>query len=326
MIIQDLFKLMRRHLKFLIGGSLILTFLALGWSMLMQPSYSATASFVTNGDLALAQGYANNAAASYSNNTTKISCSSVSSSRTVVVTATGDNPYSCVEAANNVANETVKQYKEANSSIIASISEAGFATSNNPSMVKTGFMAFFGGLLLTVCIVLLLDWIRAPIRSKEDISMSCDIPILGTAPSQEGGEQLLANLQFSYGSKPATVAIIPVGVPSTAPVTSRELAGAMERSDIRVKLVKGSPAAKKFRVAVPEGAAVIVSCEPLEAGMGAAYIAHNADTTILCVSEWTDSKRQLAAVIKEMELAKANIAGIAYLPEEQKPKRSRDAE
>lgn len=91
---------------------------------------------------------------------------------------------------------------------------------------------------------------------------------------------------------------------------------ALERSDVRVKLVKGSPHAKKFQVTVPPDAAIVVSCEPLSVGMGAAYIAHNADATVLCISEWTDTRKQLLSTIRELELAKANIAGIAYLPEE----------
>lgn len=324
MTVFDLLKLLKRHIKLMIVVPIVCAVLAFAWSMLIQASYSATASFVTNGDLALAQGLANNVAASYSNNTTKVTCSSVSSSKTIVVTAIGDNPYSCVDTANNVANETVKQYKEASSSIIAAVSEAGFATSNNPSLIKMAFVALLGGLLLAICFVLLVDWFKAPVKSREDIESSFTLPILGSAPSAEGGEEILANLQFSHGGKPSTVAVIPVGTPSAAPVVARELGGAFERSDIRVKLVKGSPAAKKFKVAVPEDAAVIVSCEPLKEGMGAAYIAHNADATILCVSEWTDSKKQIAAVIKEMKLAKVNIAGFAYLPEEQKPKHSRE--
>ena len=123
--------------------------------------------------------------------------------------------------------------------------------------------------------------------------------------------------------RPSTIAVVPVGAETTAPIVARELAEALERSDVRVKLVKGSPHAKKFQVTVPEDAAIVVSCEPLDAGMGAAYIAHNADVTVLCVSEWTDSKRQLAATVQELELAKANIAGMAYLPEEKKPREPR---
>ena len=164
---------------------------------------------------------------------------------------------------------------------------------------------------------------KLPIKSRKDVEDESGFPVLGVAPSLEGGERLLANLLFCCNMRPSTIAVVPVGAETTAPIVARELAEALERSDVRVKLVKGSPHAKKFQVTVPEDAAIVVSCEPLDAGMGAAYIAHNADVTVLCVSEWTDSKRQLAATVQELELAKANIAGMAYLPEEKKPREPR---
>lgn len=136
----------------------------------------------------------------------------------------------------------------------------------------------------------------------------------------EGCEQILANLQFSCDGRPAAVAVVPVGNSATNPVVARGLASAFERSDARVKLVKGSPHAKKFQVSVPPDAAIVVSCEPLDEGVGTAYIAHGADVTVLCVIEWADSKSQLASVIDELKLAKANIAGIAYLSEPKKAK------
>ena len=321
MTLEDLVALLKRHVKLCILVPVVCIILAVGWNFLFQTGYTAAASFVTSGDLALAQGLSNNIAASYSNSTLKVSCSSVASSKTIVITASGDNPDSCVEAANNVANDAVKEYKSVNESIIASINEATFATSNNSSLVKTALTAFFGGLFIVIFLILIFDWVRAPLKSVHDIEGCTDYPVIGTAISPQSSERLLANIQFIYRGKPSTVAVVPIGSASAAPIVARELCGAFERVDVRVRLVKGSPAATKFRVAVPDGAAVMVSCEPLDLGMGAAYIANNADVTVVCVREWTDSKKQLASTLKELELAKANIVGIAYLPEE-KIKRS----
>lgn len=84
-----------------------------------------------------------------------------------------------------------------------------------------------------------VDGVRAPIKSPGEAESVCKLPILGM-PVAEGGERLLANLLFRCGERPSTIAVVPVGVESTAPVTARELASALERSDVRVKLVKGS--------------------------------------------------------------------------------------
>lgn len=325
MTLLDLLRLIKRNIKLVIALPVICVLFAVAWSMFTQGSYTATASFVTNGDLALAQGLAAKEASSHSNAEMQVSCSSVSASKQIVIKATGSNSSACIEAANNVANSTVRQYKEASNNIIATVSEASYAVSNSSSVLKVALLAILVGLFLAVCFVVFIDGIKAPIRSREDIESSSKLPVLGNVPSSDGGERLLANLQFCHGARPSTVAVVPIGVAMTAPVVARELAGALERSDVRVKLVKGSPHANKFQVSVPEDAAIVVSCEPLEVGMGAAYIAHGADVTVLCASEWADSRRQLVSVVRELGLAKAKIIGVAFLPEEKKAREPRRA-
>ena len=324
MTIRDLLGLIRRNAKLTIVLCIIFVVAAIIWSVFTHTSYTATASFVTSGDLALAQGLANNQAASHSNSDVRVSCSSLAAAKQVTVNATGSDPNLCVEVANVVASETVKQYKEANANVIATINEASYAVSNGLSVFKYMFASLVAALFISIFIILIRNYIQDPVKSSRDIEDTVNLPVLGHAPSPEGGERLLANLQFRNNGRPSTVAIVPVGAAATAPIAARELAGALERSDIRVKLVKGSPHAKKFQVSVPDGAAIVVSCEPLDDGMGAAYIAHNADATIICAAEWTDSKKQLASTVQELNLAKANIAGAVIIPEEKKPKRPRD--
>lgn len=199
------------------------------------------------------------------------------------------------------------------------------ATSDAPSLVRSVLIALALGLLISLCIIVFLDALRVPLKSHEDVEGASGLLVLGDVPSLDGGDRLLANLQFRCDGRPSTVAVVPVGISTSAPAAARELASALERSDVRVKLVKGSPHAKRFQVSVPEDAAIVVSCESLEEGMGAAYIAHNADATVLCVSEWTDSRKQLTATIQELELAKANIAGIVCLPEQKQLKQARES-
>lgn len=320
MTLHDLLRLLKRYFMLVVALPIACLIGTVAVLLLMPPSYVATSSFVTSGDLALAQGLASKEAASYSSSQVHVSSASLSSSKQVTITAVGADQNLCITAANEVANNAVKQYREANSSIVGTVSEATYAMYNGPSMIRSAIVAFFAGLLIAIFVIILLDAVKLPIKSRKDVEDESGFPVLGVAPSLEGGERLLANLQFCCNMRPSTIAVVPVGAETTAPIVARELAGALERSDVRVKLVKGSPHAKKFQVTVPEDAAIVVSCEPLDAGMGAAYIAHNADVTVLCVSEWTDSKRQLAATVQELELAKANIAGVTFLPEPKKAK------
>lgn len=324
MTLSDLLKLLLRNLKLLIILPVALTIVAIGWSLLTHGNFTATASFITSGNLALAQGLASQEAAGYSSSDVTISCSSDSAIKQVMISATGSDSAACVDTANKVAEETIKKYKTADNTVTVSATNASYAQNDRPSLLKTALLAIFAGLFIAICIIVFIDALKSPIKSPENAENDSELPVLGLVPSSEGGERLLANLQFRCDKRPSAIAIVPVGTAATAPVVARELAAALERIEVRVKLVKGSPHAKKFQVNVPEDAAIVVSCEPITMGMGAAYIAHNADATILCVSEWTDSKKQLLSTLNELKLAKANIAGIAYLPEEKKPKEPKE--
>lgn len=326
MTILDLMRLIQRHLKLVIALPIIFAVVALAYSFFIQASYTATANFITNGDLAFAQGLASKEATSYAKLGVQISCSSQSSSKQVTISATGSDATQCIEAANTVANNAVSQYKSSSSSVIATVTEATSAVRNTPSPLRVAATAFALGLFVAICIVVLIDIAKAPIKSREDAENACELPVFGTGTSVEDGDRILANLQFACGKRPSTIAVVPIGQADSAVVISNELVNALERSSVRTRIVKGSPHARKFKVSVPEDAAVVVCCPPIAAGAGASYIANSSDATVLCVTEWTDSKRQLLATMRELELAKANIAGLAYLPEDKEATEAARAE
>ncbi len=326
MTILDLMRLIQRHLKLVIALPIIFAVVALAYSFSIQASYTATANFITNGDLAFAQGLASKEATSYAKSGVQISCSSQSSNKQVTISATGSDATQCIEAANTVANNAVSQYKSSSSSVIAIVTEATSAVRNTSSPLRVAATAFALGLFVAICIVVLIDIAKAPIKSREDAENACELPVLGTGTSVEDGDRILANLQFACGKRPSTIAVVPIGQADSAVVISNELVNALERSSVRTRIVKGSPHARKFKVSVPEDAAVVVCCPPLAAGAGASYIANSSDATVLCVTEWTDSKRQLLATMRELELAKANIAGLAYLPEDKEAMEAARAE
>lgn len=326
MTILDLMRLIQRHLKLVIALPIIFAVVALAYSFFIQASYTATANFITNGDLAFAQGLASKEATSYAKSGVQISCSSQSSNKQVTISATGSDATQCIEAANTVANNAASQYKSSSSSVIATVTEATSAVRNMPSLFRVAATAFALGLFVAICIVVLIDIAKAPIKSREDAENACELPVLGTGTSVEDGDRILANLQFACGKRPSTIAVVPIGQADSAIVISNELVNALERSSVRTRIVKGSPHARKFKVSVPEDAAVVVCCPPLAAGAGASYIANSSDATVLCVTEWTDSKRQLLATMRELELAKANIAGLAYLPEDKEATEAARAE
>lgn len=317
MTILDFIRLIQRHLKLAIAVPIVFAVIALAYSLFIQTSYIATASFITNGDLAFAQGLASKEASSHAQPNVQISCSSQSSTKQVLISAVGSDATQCIEAVNTIAQNAVEQYRNADGSVIATVTEATSAMRDTPPPLKVAGTAFALGLFVAICVVVFIDIAKAPIKSREDAENACGLPVLGTGTSMEDGDRILANLQFACGRRPTTIAVVPIGQAESAAIISRELVGALERSSVRTKLVKGSPHARKFKVNVPEDAAVVVCCPPLAAGAGASYIANSSDATVLCLTEWTDSKRQLMATMRELELAKANIAGLALLPEDE---------
>ena len=99
MTILDLIRLIQRHLKLVIALPIIFGVIAVAWSSFTQTTYTATASFVTSGDISFAQALASKEATSYSNQDIRVSCSSNTSTKTVTITATGPNSDACIRAA-----------------------------------------------------------------------------------------------------------------------------------------------------------------------------------------------------------------------------------
>lgn len=312
MTLMDLLKLIRRNLKLIVVLPVICAVIASAVVFFMPSSYSATASLVTSADIAMAQGYANNAAADNSVSGVDVTVSLNTTAKQISITAKGADGSQCISAANAVADAASGQIAKAYPNAAFSENKASSATDSSPSLPKTMLVALLAGLFAAICIVVIRDIIKAPIKSKEDVADVCDLPILADVPTADDGERLLANLFFRCDDTPASIAIVPVGTADSSSIVANELARALDHTGVQVKLVQGVAHARRFKVNIPQNTVIIVDCRPLFEGMGAAYIAHDAEATILCVSEWTSSRPQLCSAYEELTLAKANLAGIAY--------------
>lgn len=316
MTLSDFFDLVKRYKRLVAVPITVCVLTALAISFLSPPSYLASASIVLNGDIAFVKGLATKEANNYTSLGASVAIASSDSTKQISFNASGSDPTACVEAANSVMNSTVSLYKQSNPNVVVEISEANYAGVTRSNPIRFILSALLIGTVISACFLIVLDIIKAPIKSPKDAQHTCGYPILEGITSIERGEQLFANIQFHCNKVPSTIAIVPIGEPTTALIVSKELAGAFERGSINTKLIKGSAHIRKFKVKVPDNAAVLACCEPITAGMGTAYIAHHSDTTLLCIRGWIDNKRELAATINELQLANADIAGIAFLPED----------
>lgn len=311
MTLFDLFKLIRHYIKLVIILPVACAILVTLGLLVMPPTYVAKATLLTNGDIALAGGFAQTEATTFSKNGIEVSSKNDTSYRTVVIEAEGKDYGGCIAAANATVLAAANDYRSANNQVSITTNEATYAESTSPSIPKTALIALLAGLFVAVCAVVVIDVVKMPIKSRNDIEAASNLPVIGTIPTRDRGERLLANIRLGDG-QPATIAVVPVGL-TGGTLTCAELASAFENVGTAVTRIKGNPHAQSLSaIALPE-IVTIVECAPLSEGMGAVYIARDADVTILCASEWRDSRKALANVVEELQFAKANIGGVVFI-------------
>lgn len=307
MTLADLLKLIRHYVKLVIAIPLISAVIAAGTVFLLPTTYEAKATLLTNGDIALSSGFAQNEAATYSKNGIEVSSTTDTAYRTIVITAIGKDYGGCIAAANATVSAAAEDCRAA-----VMTNEATTASSASPSVPKVALMALLLGLFVSICIVVIIDIVKAPIKSQNDVELSSGLPVIGVIPNRDRGERLLANVRFLTDGDLNTIAIVPIGL-SGGVLTCAELSSAFERSGTVVSRVKGSPHAEGLNQPVFPGVLSLIECAPLNEGVGAVYIAKESDITILCVSEWRDSRKALSSVVEELKFAKANLGGVVFL-------------
>lgn len=312
MTLSDLLKLIRHYLKLVIAIPVIFVVIAGLVVLFVPPVYEAKATLLTNGDIALASGFAQSEAEKYSQNGIKVTAKSDTSSRTITITAEGNDYGGCIAASNATVLAAGNDVRDTSNQTAISINEATSAENTAPGIIKTTLLALLVGLFVAICVVIIFDLIKAPIKSKNDIEAVSNLPVIGTIPNRDRGERLLANVRFLSDGIPSTIAVVPVGYTGAA-LTCAELASAFESANVIVTRVKGSPHAQGLtEIALPE-IVTIVECAPIAEGMGGVYIAKDADATILCASVWRDSRKDLAAIVEELRFAKADLGGVVVL-------------
>ena len=312
MTLSDFFKLIRHYIKMVIIVPVVCAFVATAVVAAIPPTYIAKATLLTNGDIALAGGYAQNEASTFSKNGIEVSSTIDTAYRTITIKAEGSDYGGCIAAANATVLAAAEDCREANVQASISTNEAISADNASPSIWRTTLMALFADLFVAICLIVLIDILKTPIKSKSDIEAAADLPVIGTSPNRDRGERLLANIRFICDEPPSTIAVVPVGLTGST-LTCAELTSALEHSKVSVSRVQGNAHAEGFNHVSLPGIVTIIECAPLSEGVGAVYIAKEADITILCATEWRDSRKALAAIVEEFRFAKIKLGGVVFL-------------
>lgn len=312
MTLLDLMKLIRHYLKLVVVVPVICAIVACVAVLVAPPTYIAKATLLTNGDVALAGGFAQNEAQIYSKNGIAVTSSTETAYKTITITATGSDYGGCIAAANATVLAAADDYREANNQGSVSTNEATTAENDSPGLPKIALMALLAGLFIAICIVVLIDIVKAPIKSRSDIETVAELPVVGAIPNRDRGERLLANIRFQADEQPGTIAVVPTGIAGGA-LTCAELVSAFEHAGVTVSRVQGSAHAQGLNAISIPGVVTIVECAPISEGMGAVYIAKDCDITLVCATEWSDSRRALKSIVDELRFAKARLGGVVFL-------------
>lgn len=312
MSLYGLGKLIRHYLKLIIALPIACALAVWLVFTFMPSTYQATATLVTNADLAIVSGYAQNETSKYSQNGIEVVFSAVSNTQSIVLTSEGKDYGGCIAAVNATVLAIGDDIRALDSGSLVDINEATAAISVSQSSTKMAALAFLIGLFVALFIVIVLDMVKAFIKSRSDIEESSGLCVLSEIPARDKGERLLANIRFVAGKTPSTIAVVPVGASGGA-ITCAELTNALAYSGVRANRAKADAHAQGLKIDQPVGTTTVIECKPLTEGMGAAYVSRDADLTVLCVTEWLDSRKVLKKVVDELSLAKAKIGGVVFL-------------
>lgn len=214
------------------------------------------------------------------------------------------------EIASVVSGTTTADRAAALRSCIFTISEATKSNSaDSAGPAKYAIVGLLGGLFLVICVLVFVDSIRRPLKCRADIGEVTDLPVLSEGEGLSAMERLWTNIQFVSDCRPCSVCLLFVSPGSCTNVVAT-LQQAINLS--RNGAVVGSPCSGGNPT--DSGKSVVVESYVASSDSVAGVLAaHCADVTVVVARTWVDKMGELSDVLSELQIARANVAGVAVL-------------
>ena len=325
MTLMDLFRLIRKYWIIVVVVTLVCGGAAGVYVKVSKSAgHSATAAVVGNSQATGLMGFAGaeGRALIGADSGYTVETKTETGTNTVNITVTGPNEDECIALANGIASRTcdraVQAYKNFENPFSGTVEKAEKA-----DKVKSGggkkylLVGILAGLFLGICIVVIIDLVRRPVKSVEGMQDLVELPVLEKLPA-ESGERLLANIRFaSKKDDLARVCVVPLGDRALADEVAALLDAAMVAEVGQGPAVNtSSDDGRGSAFAVAEEAVrdrfVVQACDSLSVGMNAAYDARGADAVIVAGRQWADSLTALESTVAELQLAGANVVGLVF--------------
>lgn len=315
MTLLDLLQLIKRFIKLVVIIPVVCALVALVVMLVMPKDYQAVATITASGEAAATGGIAVTTASEASNNGVVTKADTNTNIKQITLTAEGHNTQAVIDAVNGAAQSAANRAQELFPTQTFKVTDAISATDVSQNPFKVALIVFFATVFLIICGIVAWDMVRRPIKSNSDFEQVAQAPVIGQLPAHDHGEKLLANVRFVAKNRLNTVCVVPASDSSASRQVAEELYSAANAAGINTEIFKADSHAEYLYTDTALADFNIIDCAPLSQGMGAAYLSRNADVVILAVRQWSDSAKEIEAILNEFTIAGISPDGVVLLPE-----------
>jgi len=334
MTIFELAVLVRKNWKLCVVLPVLCAAIGVGYVFMgNSTSYQSTGTIYALSNTTTAKAFADTLASTYSVDGTSVKVSNASTIMTVTAT-NAKNGEACDIAVNKVLDEmntvfrqaflpSVDRYYVTDDGVRIYKSDAEYAedlkkvqdnfertyycspsmgfteVSSSKSLAKFFLIGAIGGFLAAILVVIIMDSIRRPIRGRSQLEDGFGLSTLGHVGNKgDIGERLLANIRFAVpeGLKFESLCLMPLSDKTKADNLVEQLSETLRNDDV----------AKDVTVSLTE---------PIQNSIEGAYSAKDSSVTVLVARQWVDKVPMLEDTLYELNLAKANVAGVVLIDE-----------
>ncbi|MEY8313897.1 hypothetical protein [Adlercreutzia muris] len=180
-----------------------------------------------------------------------------------------------------------------------------------------GFFKFclvgvLGGAVAAICVVVLLDSLKRPIRDAQEAREVAKVPILSTNDRANFAERMLMDIQFLMPDGLESVCLLSLG-------SKQDVLDALHHSlsaGISCSVADSDEGAQDGIQRLSWGGVVVNICPSISCCTESARIANSCDATVIAVRLWSDSVDSLKKELQELDVARANLVGLIILGSE----------
>lgn len=223
MSVRDFFKLLRRHLKLLICLPMVFALCCSAYYLLQPRTFSSTVTIFASDEAPAIGGIASLDARTKAREAVfsdyKLTVAADGNAQSVAVCVEGPDGAMCAATAEEIAQKAESEAISLHPDVVMKVSEPSGPTDISEDPSKYIASAFFLGLFVAVCIVLVVDLKMRRIHSGEDFGERTGLrPLVDdSAQVEPSGNSILTKLKYMAGHEKiiGVVSLGPASLPST---------------------------------------------------------------------------------------------------------------